>query len=115
MKTTYYTGGNKGWGTLVTKCDCGALLSEYKTDEEGRPTEELFDYEDEHSCSDPAMFMVESDELMVIMTYDYANALSCYEAEIKKSMPGKKVWLSSRSGAGEIEQLMVHTSNEVNE
>lgn len=51
MTTARYTGGNNGWGTLVYECaDCGEVVAEYYCDENGIPTEAIFDYTDEHEC-----------------------------------------------------------------
>jgi len=50
---SYYTGGIHGWGTMISKCDtCGEIVAEYECDEEGRPTEAIFDECDTHRCED---------------------------------------------------------------
>lgn len=48
---SHYTGGNAGWGTMVSVCaDCGAVVAEYECDENGIPTEAIFDDTDSHEC-----------------------------------------------------------------
>jgi hypothetical protein len=46
-----YTGGNSGWGTMISKCaTCGEIVAEYYCDEDGRPTEPIFDNTEKHVC-----------------------------------------------------------------
>ena len=48
---SHYTGGNNGWGTLVYECDlCGAPVAEFNVDENGIPTDPIFDYTDDPVC-----------------------------------------------------------------
>ena len=36
---------------MICECaDCGAKVAEYYCDEDGRPTEAIYDYCDEHEC-----------------------------------------------------------------
>ncbi len=48
-----YTGGTKGWGTMITRCpDCGEVVAEYNCDDKGIPTDTIFDNCDEHICEE---------------------------------------------------------------
>lgn len=48
-----YTGGSKGWGTMICRCACcGEIVSEYLCDEDGIPTDALYDESEEHICED---------------------------------------------------------------
>lgn len=50
---SYYTGGNSGWGNMITVCaECGAILMEQTCDEDGIPVEVLYDYTKDHECED---------------------------------------------------------------
>ena len=46
-----YTGGNAGWGTMVSRCAiCGEVVAEYNCDEQGLPTTAIFDDCESHQC-----------------------------------------------------------------
>lgn len=48
-----YTGGNNGWGTMIYRCPfCGEIVAEYNCDEDGVPTDRIFDNADSHKCPD---------------------------------------------------------------
>lgn len=51
MILSEYTGGNGGWGTMISRCaDCGEVVSEYECDLDGIPTGEIFDVWANHVC-----------------------------------------------------------------
>lgn len=53
MLLSEYTGGNSGWGTMISRCaDCGEIVSEYACDLDGIPTEAIFDIWADHICPD---------------------------------------------------------------
>ena len=48
---SHYTGGNSGWGTLVSECtNCGEIVAEYECDALGIPVKVIFDQSDTHQC-----------------------------------------------------------------
>jgi len=48
-----YTGGNSGWGNMISKCACyGAVVSEYECDESGTPVRTIFNRWDDHVCEE---------------------------------------------------------------
>lgn len=49
-----YTGrGCHDWGTMIFRCKvCGELVAEYDCDEDGVPTDVIFDNIDEHGCDE---------------------------------------------------------------
>jgi predicted RNA-binding Zn-ribbon protein involved in translation (DUF1610 family) len=55
MTTTLsqYTGGNSGYGTMISRCSiCGEIVAEYECDENGIPTDAIFDNTDTHMCEE---------------------------------------------------------------
>ena len=51
MTKSRYTGGNNGWGTMEISCAfCGEIIAEYECDEDGLPTEPIFDISENHIC-----------------------------------------------------------------
>jgi hypothetical protein len=51
----HYTGGIRGWGTMVYECqDCHEEVAEYETDENGVPTNCIYDESETHRCKDDA-------------------------------------------------------------
>ena len=50
--TSEYTGGNSGWGEMVSRCvDCGKIVARYECDEDGTPVKTIFEDEN-HECED---------------------------------------------------------------
>ena len=48
--TSEYTGGNSGWGEMVSRCvDCGKIVARYECDEDGTPVKTIFEDEN-HEC-----------------------------------------------------------------
>lgn len=44
--TSQYTGGNSGWGDMISRCvDCGKIVARYECDEDGTPVKTIFEEE----------------------------------------------------------------------
>jgi len=50
---SHYTGGNNGWGTMVSECEvCHEIVAEYRCNELGIPVEKIFDNSESHECDE---------------------------------------------------------------